>query len=235
MPGVGAQQRAVVADAEHARGAAPGAALEVTAISSNSPDAAAARRRAPAGPRRHQRAPRPRPGARAQRDAIVEHAVDVAVAVGAAEALGQLDRLVDDDAIRHLELVRQLEGADAAGSRARPATARPTLAVEVRRELRDAARRSRGSRRASSVVEVLGVGLVEARRLARAAPRWCRRPRATAALVEPLHRELARARPRARAALAARPRSLAHGRRSSTPAGRRRARARPGCHLDGHS
>jgi hypothetical protein len=43
---------------------------------------------------------------------LVEHAVDVLVAVGAAEALGHFDRFVDDHAVGHLDAVRQLVGAD---------------------------------------------------------------------------------------------------------------------------
>jgi hypothetical protein len=43
---------------------------------------------------------------------LVEHAVDVLVAVGAAEALGHFHRLVDDHAVGHVDAVRQLVGAD---------------------------------------------------------------------------------------------------------------------------
>src|SRR5437870_13684554 len=39
---------------------------------------------------------------------LVEHAVHVFIAVGAAIGLGKLDRLVDDDAVRHLELAQKL-------------------------------------------------------------------------------------------------------------------------------
>jgi hypothetical protein len=42
----------------------------------------------------------------------VEHAVDVLVAVGAAEALGQLDGLVDRHLVRHVHAVLQLVDAD---------------------------------------------------------------------------------------------------------------------------
>ena len=43
---------------------------------------------------------------------LVEHAVDVLVAVGAAEALGQLDRLVDRHLVGHVDAVLELVGAD---------------------------------------------------------------------------------------------------------------------------
>src|SRR6185295_2289220 len=40
---------------------------------------------------------------------FVQHAVDVLVTVGAAETLGEFDGLVDDDSIRSLRMVAQLE------------------------------------------------------------------------------------------------------------------------------
>src|SRR5437868_1599479 len=43
---------------------------------------------------------------------LVQHAVHVLVAVGAAEALAQLDRLVDRHPVRDLRVVHQLPGAD---------------------------------------------------------------------------------------------------------------------------
>ena len=49
---------------------------------------------------------------RRSRGGLVEHAVDVLVAVGAAEDLGQFDRLVDGDAVGNVHAVRQLVGAD---------------------------------------------------------------------------------------------------------------------------
>jgi hypothetical protein len=81
--------------------------------------------------------------------AIVEHAVDVLVAVGAAEGLGQFDRIVDDHAVGHVQAVRQLVGADHS-TRARWATARscgparpaPRPGRRLRRCSRAAARRS---------------------------------------------------------------------------------------------
>jgi len=42
------------------------------------------------------------------RRGLVEHAVDVLVAVGAAEALGQLDAFVDGHAVGDVEAVLQL-------------------------------------------------------------------------------------------------------------------------------
>ena len=66
---------------------------------------------------------------------LVEHAVDVGVAVLGAEALGDFDRLVDDDAIRHVEAMAQLVGADAQ-HRALDRIDAVDLAIEVRRERR---------------------------------------------------------------------------------------------------
>jgi hypothetical protein len=43
---------------------------------------------------------------------LVEHAVDVFVAVGAAESLGQLDSFVDRHLVRHVDAVRELVGTD---------------------------------------------------------------------------------------------------------------------------
>ena len=46
---------------------------------------------------------------------LVEHAVDVGVAVLGPEALGGIDRLVDDHAIRHVRAMQQFVGGDAQG------------------------------------------------------------------------------------------------------------------------
>src|SRR4051812_40282825 len=45
--------------------------------------------------------------AQARRE-LVEHAVHVFVAIGTAEDLRELDRLVDHDSVRHLELAKKL-------------------------------------------------------------------------------------------------------------------------------
>ena len=102
VPGRHAQQRGVVADAEHARrarrrGAARGCVRSgrirrTRVVVPARPCASASPRaislRAPFG------------------GGAVEHAVDVGVAVLGAEALGGLDRLVDHDAVRHVEAMR---------------------------------------------------------------------------------------------------------------------------------
>src|SRR5215467_10929402 len=64
---------------------------------------------------------------------LVEHAVDVRVPVLGAEALGDFDGLVDDDAVRHVDAVTQLIRADAQ-RRALDRIDAVDLAVEVRRK-----------------------------------------------------------------------------------------------------
>ncbi len=58
---------------------------------------------------------------------LVEHAVDVLVAVGAAEALGQLDRFVDGHAVGNVQAVRQLVARRSSAPHAPPATANVVL------------------------------------------------------------------------------------------------------------
>jgi hypothetical protein len=60
-----------------------------------------------AAPRARLHLDRPQVGSR-----LVEHAVDVLVAVGAAEVLRQLDRLVDGHLVGHVDAVLELVGAD---------------------------------------------------------------------------------------------------------------------------
>src|SRR5688572_2057368 len=68
------------------------------------------------------------------RGGVVEHAVDVRVAVLGAEALRRLDRLVDHDAVRHVGAMQQLIGGDAQ-HRALDRVDERDLAVEERGEL----------------------------------------------------------------------------------------------------
>src|SRR5690242_20421357 len=64
---------------------------------------------------------------------LVEHTVDVGVPVLGAEALGDFDGFVDDDAIRHVDAMAQLIRADAQ-RRALDRIDAVDLAVEMRRE-----------------------------------------------------------------------------------------------------
>jgi hypothetical protein len=54
-----------------------------------------------------------------QRRDLVEHAIDVLVAIGAAKGLGQLDGFVDDDAVGRFRVVDQLEGCPSSECRLR--------------------------------------------------------------------------------------------------------------------
>ena len=102
LAGPGADQGTVVADAKQ-RPARAGGSLE------EGPDQLELAQRHRRSARRSARTNlgRPRFGSD-----LVKHAIDVLETVGATEGLGKLDRLVDDDPIRNLEMTGQLVGAD---------------------------------------------------------------------------------------------------------------------------
>ena len=123
------------------------------------------------------------------RGQLVQHAVDVLVAVDAAEGLGQLDRFVDDDAVRDFRMVLQLIGAQqqhAMLDRRQFGHA----AVDQRGD--DLAQLDRGGDSAvQQFVEELAVSLVEAVRAADVGDDRAGRFIVQQPLVQALQRELA--------------------------------------------
>ena len=64
----------------------------------------------------------------------IEHTIDIAMTVGAAETLGQFHRFIDDDAVRHFRQIRQFKRRNQQNA-AFDRTQLGKLAVEVRLQI----------------------------------------------------------------------------------------------------
>ena len=163
---------------------------------------------------------------------VVEHAVDVLVAVGAAEGLGQLHRLVDRHLVGHVDAVLELVGADQQHAVLdRRQLAR--LAVDVARRAPRRVRRPRAMQPCSSASKCCAVAALSKPSCSRM---WASidasSARPTEPFVQALQRELARAAARRlgpRAARGLRCGESLTARPSGWPSRRPRARRRGPC------